>query len=351
MRKIPFKKETLLFFGVVSLFLCVSGLSLHSINLLQGTGRVINYTGIVRGATQRLIKQEICGYPNDLLITRLDSIVRDLFHEGGENRLIVLQDKIFLHNMNQVQTQWDKLKEEIMHVRAGARTDYLYELSEEYFDLVDRTVSAAEFYSETQVTLSKNLLMGANFIFVLFMLISMIYYLRAAALKRRAVILDKLAYVDTLTQIPNRASCERQIEQYAATPLSGHVAVLLFDMNNLKKLNDLKGHQAGDKVITEFGRILQTSAEDFGFIGRYGGDEFLGIFRGASQEDVEDFLARTNSKVIAYNLLSIDELESISFAVGYSIGTPGDNDLVKLIGEADRRMYERKRQMRENQDT
>ena len=59
--------------------LLLSGVwSLLSILSIQGNARVINYTGVVRGASQRLIKEELYGEPNDALISRLDQIIDEL---------------------------------------------------------------------------------------------------------------------------------------------------------------------------------------------------------------------------------------------------------------------------------
>ena len=60
------------------------------INNLQGTARVINYAGLVRGATQREVKLEIANNPNDDLIEYLDDILNDLKYEDGEYNLISL---------------------------------------------------------------------------------------------------------------------------------------------------------------------------------------------------------------------------------------------------------------------
>ena len=49
--------------------------SLFSLHNLQGNAKVINYAGVVRGATQRLIKQELNNFPNDALIEKLDGII------------------------------------------------------------------------------------------------------------------------------------------------------------------------------------------------------------------------------------------------------------------------------------
>ena len=56
------------------LFCLISTVALMAMLHMQGNARVVNYTGIVRGATQRLVKQEINGISNDALIRRLDGI-------------------------------------------------------------------------------------------------------------------------------------------------------------------------------------------------------------------------------------------------------------------------------------
>lgn len=73
-------------------FTFLSGVSLYYINKLQGHARVINYTGIVRGATQQLVKQELRHIPDDPLIDRLDCIINELTGGTGKNNLVFLDD-------------------------------------------------------------------------------------------------------------------------------------------------------------------------------------------------------------------------------------------------------------------
>ncbi|MDR1874178.1 MAG: diguanylate cyclase [Synergistaceae bacterium] len=349
-KKLFGKREHLLISVILLLFISVSGFSMVSLNQLEGNARVINYAGIVRGATQRLVKKEIQGHPDDGLTARLDSIIDGLIR-GGTNNLIALPDKTFQEDMSHIDAQWALLKEAIREVRGGGDVERLYSLSETYFELADKTVSSAELYSEKQLNFSRKLLLGVNVVFILFMAGALIYYLSTLTLRRHARHLNEVAYVDGLTQMPNRASCEREILRCASDPPAGNVAVLMFDMNNLKTVNDLRGHQGGDRLIAEFGKILRTEAKDFGFVGRYGGDEFLGIFKDADPEVVEKYLAQVNMRVVASNLSQVDDIDKISFAVGYCVGARGDNDLDRLIAEADRRMYGKKRQMKENKNS
>ena len=136
-----------LFLSLVGL----GGLSLVSIHNLQGNARVINYTGVVRGATQRLVKEELKGRADDALIARLDGIMEELATGVGANRLIRLNDQAYQDLLASMEDQWQELKEEIMLVRQGKDSQTLFELSESFFQLADTTVTAAEQYTEQQV--------------------------------------------------------------------------------------------------------------------------------------------------------------------------------------------------------
>lgn len=133
----------LLFSGLISI------LSIHG---LQDNARIINYAGVVRGATQRLIKQELNGEPNDALIAQLDGILTELSTGHGDNGLSRLKDDSFQGLITQMREKWEALKVEIQLVRQGAAGGELYRQSEDFFVLADSTVSAAEKYSVLQVS-------------------------------------------------------------------------------------------------------------------------------------------------------------------------------------------------------
>ena len=119
------------------------------IGKLQGTARVINYTGLVRGATQREVKLEITGNPNDELINYLDGILEDLKYKDGDYNLIKLDNNDYEKKLDTQIAFWILLKDEIYKVREyGYENTDIVNLSEEYFQLADQTVSAAEKYSE-----------------------------------------------------------------------------------------------------------------------------------------------------------------------------------------------------------
>lgn len=142
-------------------------ISVVSIHDLQGSARVINYAGVVRGATQRLVKQELNGQPNDALEATLDGILEELATGKGESGLVRLEDDAFQKLVAQMQRQWAEIKAEIPAVRGGADGSGLYRLSEEYFALADQAVCAAEDYSESQVQRAERGLVILSGVFLL----------------------------------------------------------------------------------------------------------------------------------------------------------------------------------------
>ncbi len=163
-------------------------LSVLSIRGLQGNARVINYAGVVRGATQRLVKQELNGRPNDALIGRLDGILGELTTGEGENALTRLEDDQFQGLLDQMQSEWKNIKAEIARVRQGEPGTALFELSEHYFVLADETVSAAESYAERRVNQAEQGLFALS---AIFLLLAVLLGLYGSAQARRRQALQK----------------------------------------------------------------------------------------------------------------------------------------------------------------
>lgn len=144
-----FRKIIPVFFTM--LFCVISLVTLTTIWSLQGNARVINYTGILRGASQRLVKQEMVLEPNDELIEQLDAILHELLTSVGDNNLAQLPDARYQEILQEINVSWIDLKNDIAIVRETGDTKPLYETSENYFILCNAAVYAAENYSKSQV--------------------------------------------------------------------------------------------------------------------------------------------------------------------------------------------------------
>lgn len=136
---------------LVSALILAGFISLKSISSIQGNARVVNYTGVVRGATQMLVKQELAGITNDELIARLDAIIENLETGEGSFDLIYLDDQKYQDQLQKVDQLYKQIKTEIYAVREGAPATTLYELSEQAFKETDLAVGLAETYTETIV--------------------------------------------------------------------------------------------------------------------------------------------------------------------------------------------------------
>ncbi|MFQ9327806.1 MAG: diguanylate cyclase, partial [Enterocloster bolteae] len=88
-------------------------MSLDLTDDLQGNARVINYIGIVRGATQRLIKKELNHVPDDKLIYFLDNILSGLSSGSDELNLIKLDSEEFQTMLIEMQNDWEDIKAQI----------------------------------------------------------------------------------------------------------------------------------------------------------------------------------------------------------------------------------------------
>ncbi len=123
------------------------------IDRMTADGRVVNFSGIVRGATQRLVKQELSGNKSQDLIPRLDKILRGLIEGDGDLGLPKATNNNFLLKIKEVESYWVKLKKIIDNNRVNLDLPKeLLRASEEYWELTNAAVFAAEEFSQDNVT-------------------------------------------------------------------------------------------------------------------------------------------------------------------------------------------------------
>ncbi len=120
----------------------------------EADSKVINQSGVVRGATQRSIKLELSNSPNDKLIAKLNNLIDGLINGNVELGLPQATDAAYIARMQEAQAQWIKCKELIQQVRTRpteANRAALLAESEKLFELTNAAVNAAEEYSAASV--------------------------------------------------------------------------------------------------------------------------------------------------------------------------------------------------------
>jgi len=157
--------------------------------------------------------------------------------------------------------------------------------------------------------------------------------------------LVKMATTDTLTQIPNRlalaqflsAAFKKSVEQ--DTPFS----IIIFDIDNFKRVNDTYGHDIGDKVLVKISEILNSQFRSNDIFSRYGGEEFMAALPGISQENCFKIAKRAISLVSKTKIpANADEHISITVSAGVSSRISKDITYENIIKRSDNALYKAK---------
>lgn len=134
--------------GLALLFLSLlllGVITIHTVVQIQSYGKLINYVGIVRGATQRLVKLELEGFARDDILEYLDGILLELNGEEGAYGLPSPRDARYQEDLTELNRMWEDVRESISAYRAGLEDGaMLLETSEAYFEQANKTVFSAE---------------------------------------------------------------------------------------------------------------------------------------------------------------------------------------------------------------
>jgi len=144
--------------------------------------------------------------------------------------------------------------------------------------------------------------------------------------RRRERELERMAYTDHLTQLPNRAQLFRELTRPA-----GDSCLLVVDLDGFKAVNDLAGHESGDQLLVEVAARLRSVVRDQDLVSRLGGDEFAVVVDGSLPEGLE--AAQRIVDVMALPHRAAGQ----TFAVGASVGVArlGDGGGRLAFREAD----------------
>ena len=311
------------------------------ISRLQGTARVINYAGLVRGATQREVKLEITGNQNEELIKYLDDILLGLRYQDGHYDLVKLNDEEYQEKLQIQSDYWDKLKTEIEAVRnKGYENTDIVNMSEIYFTMADETVSAAESYSEKIAIKIRTIELLSALDMLSLVILVIMQTLKAMQMAMQNRLLEQKAFIDAYTGLPNKNACNELLNKKDI--ITDSTACIMFDLNNLKTVNDTMGHSAGDQLIMNFSKLLRSVIPEKDFVGRYGGDEFVAVIRDMPKEDVIGLLEKLKEEVDDFN--DHGKNIKISYAYGWAFSDDyTECTLRTLFDRADKHMYENKR--------
>lgn len=172
----------------------------------------------------------------------------------------------------------------------------------------------------------------------------------AIRLGARAEIVSQLAYEDGLTGLGNRTLFKERLaaldEQKIKDQLE--IAIIMFDVNNLKVVNDRLGHQIGDNMLVKSAELIQSTFGAEGECFRVGGDEFVAIINGNHVEARYEICQKQfDAAVEEYNAIP-NRIFTIRIAYGCGIYKPGmgAKRLNDIYVQADAKMYNHKKYMK-----
>lgn len=155
--------------------------------------------------------------------------------------------------------------------------------------------------------------------------------------------LEQLALIDTLTQMANRryidmelASRFSELKRYGVP-----FGILFMDIDHFKRFNDTHGHDAGDRVLKTVARTILNSARPSDLMGRWGGEEFIGILRGIDRAGLQLAAERIRSLIEKSRIRIDHQMLQVTVSIGATLVREGDavDDLVK---RADNLLYSSK---------
>ena len=293
---------------------------MYLVSGIQGTARVVNYAGLVRGKTQRLVKIEIAGQPQDGMLSDVESFIHGLRYGDDQLDIVRLDDAAFQDKMEELDDYFGSLKDELMLVRReGYQATDIIPKSEEFFNICDQATGLAEVYSQKRATALEGLekYITADIVCLMDLIVyALVQALRYAAMNRA---LQHKVYVDGATGLPNKNKCE---ELLSDPEIPGEdVGVCSFDLNDLRRINNSMGHEAGDAYIRSFAQQLRLAMPQQHFVGRAGGDEFLAVTHGLDRAALDQCLDGVRRHMADYNQNHPDM--PISYAVGAALAREG----------------------------
>jgi len=153
--------------------------------------------------------------------------------------------------------------------------------------------------------------------------------------------MDEIASRDKLTSLFNRMKLDEVLNQLITqypkdlNPFS----LAIIDIDNFKKVNDKYGHIIGDKVLSEFSKILRNNSRSGDIVGRWGGEEFMIIYKNTSGKDAYGYMERIRKAVEGFSFVT---LERQSISIGIATYGNLNMEVETLLNQADQALYQAK---------
>lgn len=157
--------------------------------------------------------------------------------------------------------------------------------------------------------------------------------------------LEQVSQTDSLTQLYNRGHWESTLKQeFLRTKRNGgSSALLMFDIDRFKVVNDEYGHTCGDEALRHLSKLLKTTLRETDIAGRYGGEEFVVTLLDTDEKGAEIFAERLRV-LIEQSPVMYKQLEvKVTVSIGFACFSNEFKDHERWIEAADKAMYQSKK--------
>ena len=267
-------KISVLVLFLLSIF--VGSFTVYSISKVQSYGTLINYLGIVRGATQRLVKLELQHHPHDELIAYLDDIIYDLNNNDGKYQLVKITDAEYKSQFTSLKLLWHRVKNDIYAIRLNpAASPALLQDSEFHFEVANNTVFAADNYTTAkshQLTLLSALMLAG--IIIMWIALFMVYLRKLYSLESSNKTLYDITTKDPLTGAYNFETFKKKAQKILNSSNKKY-ALTYVDFADFKYINDVFGYKYGDDILINYAAIISSELRPEELLGRVSADNFV----------------------------------------------------------------------------
>jgi diguanylate cyclase (GGDEF)-like protein/PAS domain S-box-containing protein len=156
--------------------------------------------------------------------------------------------------------------------------------------------------------------------------------------------LEKMAFLDDLTQLANRGFIHREILSRLEEIKRFNVSfgILFMDIDHFKNFNDRYGHDTGDLVLRYVAKTFSLNSRPFDFYGRWGGEEFIGVIRNINDEALINLGNRVRELIAkSYIINNSNQTLQVTISIGATVARK-DDTVESLVKRADELLYKSK---------
>ena len=148
--------------------------------------------------------------------------------------------------------------------------------------------------------------------------------------------------IDDLTGLKNKGALTREINEYLQDVKKNKGILFILDIDNFKNINDTYGHDVGDDVIGQVGKVLNDSGNKCEIVGRFGGDEFIFFKKESDQIGLAKQIAEDIILKVSQQITLPDKDSSICASIGIAIYHGKEKNYSELFKKADIALYDLK---------